>query len=88
MLQLLGRTQVIYYSNYTQSGKSVHCLFEKQIAMGRRAFRKSEKSVQTYMQISMGRCVPEIYFIQCAVFFMARKFRIILCTLHLCGHCL
>ena len=48
MLQLLGRTQVIYYINYTQSGKSVHCLFEKQITMGRRSFRKSEKSVQTY----------------------------------------
>ena len=31
---------------YTQSGKSVHRLFETQITMGRRAFGKSEKSVQ------------------------------------------
>ena len=36
----------VYLHTYTQSGKSVHRLFETQITMGRRVFGKSEKSVQ------------------------------------------
>jgi len=44
--------QIIYkwpiFHGYTQSGKSVHRPSETQITMGRRAFGKSEKSVQNH----------------------------------------
>ena len=38
--------KIMENSRYIQSGKSVHRFFETQITMGRRAFGKSEKSVQ------------------------------------------
>ena len=72
---------------YTQSGKSVHRLFENK-SQWDAAHSGSHRSQCKIMQISMGRCAPAIIcFVSCSVFFMALKLGIILRTLHLCSHC-
>ena len=72
---------------YTQSGKSVHRLFENK-SQWDAAHSGSHRSQCKIMQISMGRCAPAIiYCVKCSVFFMALELGIILWTLHLCSHC-
>jgi hypothetical protein len=48
MTRVKGTGPVTGQGCYTQSGKSVHRPSETQITMGRRAFGKSEKSVQNH----------------------------------------
>ena len=59
-----------------------------QITMGRRAFRKPEKSAQIYGNQHGTLWANNNLFISCLVLFMAQKIGIILWKLHLCGHCL
>ena len=67
----LQREPLSWSNPYTQSGKSVHRLFENK-SQSDAAHSGSHRSQCKIMKIGMGRCAPAIiYFISCSVFFMA-----------------